>query len=315
MKISKEIKAALIVISGVVLFILGINFLMAKNLFSSSRVYYAEFNHSGGLQNSTPVTVNGKQIGKVTDVELRQKDAKIIVTFEVNSDYEFSKNSRADLFKSILGNAGLQIIPAMDGAPYAKSGETLPSTIQPDMMETIKGELTPIKIKLETALTSVDSLINSLNSVLDAPRRESLRNTIEGFEATVDNFKNTSASLNQMLESNKSKIGNSLDHVENVTANFDKLSEDIAQSDIDGTLAKFKSAMTKLDDVMTSIEKGEGNMGKLLKDEDLYNNLEGATKQLEQLLQDMKLNPKRYVHFSVFGKKNKDYTTPADETM
>lgn len=315
MKLSKEIKAAIIVISGIVLFILGINFLMGKNLLGHSRTYYVVFNHSGGLQNSTPVTVNGKQIGKVTDVTLRQEDAKIVVTFEVDNDYEFSKNSRAELFKSLLGNPGLQVIPALDGAPNAESGDTLTSTIQPDMMESLTGELTPIKIKLENALTGIDSLLHSLNDVLDEPRRERLRTTIEDLGEVVANFKVASSKLNVILETNGSKLSASLDSVQVMTGNLAKISEDIANSDIQGSLEKFNSAMTKLDNVMASIENGEGNIGKLLKDEEMYNNLEGATQQLEQLLQDFRLNPKRYVHFSLFGKKNKDYTPPADEKM
>ncbi|SFU65200.1 phospholipid/cholesterol/gamma-HCH transport system substrate-binding protein [Pustulibacterium marinum] len=312
MKISKEIKTAIIVISGVVLFVLGINFLMSKSLFDNNRHYYAIFDHSGGLTPSTPVTVNGKQIGKVTDVTLRQSDAKIKVNFEIDSEFKFSKNSKAELYKSLLGNAGIQIIPALDGAENLDSGE-ISTTVQPDMLTSITNELDPLKAKLEQALHSVDSLVTNLNSLLDEERKESLKISIDNLSAITSNFRNITSNFNEMVEDNKGKLTNSMTNVETITTNLASVTDTISKADIAGSLAEFNSAMVKLDGIMTGIENGEGNAGKLLKDEQLYQNLEGASRQLEQLLQDLKLNPKRYVHFSLFGKKNKDYQPPADE--
>lgn len=314
MKISKEIKTAIIVISGVVLFILGFNFLMSKSLFNSNREYFAVFEHSGGLTPSTPVTVNGKQIGKVTEVTLRQEDAKIKVVFEVEENFTFSKNSKAELYKSLLGNAGLQIIPALDGGPNLDSGE-LNTTVQPDMLESITSELDPLKIKLENALDSADTLITALNATLDKERQESIHQTFDNLKEITANFKGISYKLDKLLAVNTVKIDSTLENLETTTGNLASVTDSLNNAKIGESLLKFNSAMTSLDGIMTSIENGEGNAGKLLKDEQLYQNLEGASRQLEQLLQDIKLHPKRYVHISVFGKKGEDYQPPADENQ
>lgn len=314
MKISKEIKTAIIVISGIVLFILGFNFLMAKSIFNNNREYYAVFDHSGGLTPSTPVTVNGKQVGKVTEVSLRQQDAKIKVVFEVEEDFKFSKNSKAELYKSLLGNAGLQIIPALDGAETLNGGE-LTTTVQPDMLESITSELDPLKLKLEKALDSADTLISSLNATLDKQRQESLHQTFDNLKEITANFKGISYKLDKLLQVNTVKIDSTLNNLEATTGNLASVTDSLNNAKIGESLLKFNSAMTSLDNLLLGIENGEGNAGKLLKDDELYKNLEGASRQLEQLLQDMKLHPKRYVHFSVFGKKNKDYQPPADENQ
>ncbi|GLB50209.1 MlaD family protein [Neptunitalea lumnitzerae] len=315
MKISKEAKTAVIVLSGIILFILGMNFLMSNSIFSNARTYYAEFDHSGGLQPSTPVTVNGKKIGTVSEVELRQSDSKIVVTFNVDSDYQFSKNSTAELYKSLLGNAGLQIIPAQDNAGYAQAGTTIKSRVQTGMVESITNQLDPLRVKLEKALTSADTLINNLNSVLDDQTKHNLKSSISGLNDVVGNFKDASNNFNDILENNKEKLTVSLDSVQSITGNVASITSQIEKGDIEASLIKFNNAMTRLDSLMANLEGGEGNLGKLLKDEQLYDNLKGASKQLEELLQDMKLNPKRYVHFSVFGKKNKEYQPPSDENQ
>ncbi len=314
MKISKEIKTAIIVISGVVLFILGFNFLMAKSLFNNNREYYAVFEHSGGLTPSTPVTVNGKQVGKVTQVNLRQEDAKIKVVFEVEEEFTFSKNSKAELYKSLLGNAGLQIIPALDGAETLNEGE-LATTVQPDMLESITSELDPLKVKLEKALDSADSLIGSLNATLDKERQKSLHNSIDNLSEITANFKNISYKLDKLLQVNTVKIDTTLNNLKTTTGNLAGITDSLNNAKISESLLKFNSAMTSLDSMLKGVENGEGSVGKLLNDDKLYQNLEGASRQLEQLLQDIKLHPKRYVHISVFGKKGEDYQPPADENQ
>ena len=305
LKISKEIKTAIIVIGGILLFIVGFNYLMSNPLFDSSRTYKAVFQHSRGITAGTPVTVNGQQIGSVSEVVIRDKDAKIVITFKVDSNFQFSKNSKVELFSSLLGNTGLQVIPALDGAENAPDGMYLSSKIQAGMMESVTDQLGPLKQKLEHVLVSIDSLVTNVNSLMDDERKASLKASIDNFKNVTDNLSNATASLDGMLAENKVKIAATLDNAQTVTGNIAAVTDTLAQADIAGALKDFNASMSKLNGVMTQVENGEGNLGKLLKDEKMYNNLEGATRQLEQLLQDMKLNPKRYVHFSIFGKKNK----------
>ena len=134
MKLSREFKTALIVIAGIAFFFIGFNFLKSKSVFKRTNTYYAYFEHSSGLKAGTPITINGVQIGTVESVKLDEKTAKIKVTMDCSVHFEFSKNSNAQLYSSLLGGAGLQIIPVFDDAPIAKSEDTLPSSMKMDML-------------------------------------------------------------------------------------------------------------------------------------------------------------------------------------
>lgn len=309
MKISKEIKAALIVISGIVMFFFGINFLMSNSIFSNNKKLYAVFNHSMGLQKAAPVSVNGHQIGQVKDIQLRNSDNKIVVLFEIeNNDFEFSKNSLAEIYANPLSGTILQLVPANDGAENAKTGDTLKSAVNEGLM----GKLGTVEEQVESVLKNVDTLIGNINNVLDKERRESLKKSITDLNGVVVGFKGASEQLNGLIAENRGKLGSSIDNLEGITQNFESLSDSLNQADIKGTLKKFDNAMAKLEGLMIAIENGEGTLGKFMKDEQLYDNLEGATGELEQLLEDLKLHPKRYVHFSLFGKKNKEYKAPEE---
>ena len=162
-------------------------------------------------------------------------------------------------------------------------------------------------------MVSADSVLTNINDVFDEKTKENLRGSIAQLNSTIASFKNTSNSLNTLISDNQEKLDNTLSNFDNISGNLSKITDSLAQANLSGTIKSLESTISNFDDVLTSIESGEGSIGKLLKDEGLYNNLEGASKQLEQLLQDMKLNPKRYVHFSLFGRKAKVYDAEGNE--
>ncbi|HEA22593.1 hypothetical protein LCGC14_0749700 [marine sediment metagenome] len=314
MKISREIKTGIIVIGGILLFILGFSYLKSSPIFEDGRTLYAVYTDVGGLQVGTPISVNGFVVGKVNAIKFKDHGGSLVVTFSVKDDFGFSKNSPAELYDTgIIGGKGIQIKPVFDGAASAKSGDTLPSKIQPGLTQLLQTQLTPLQKKVEGAVTNADSLLMNVNEVLDARAKKDLRETLAGLNKTVASFQRSADALNRILGDNETKLGNSLSNFEELTANFSKLADSLNNSGLNRTFAKLESSVENLDDLMAQMNSGEGTLGKLLNDEKLYTNLNSASRELDLLLQDFRLNPKRYVNVSVFGKKQKEYELPEDD--
>lgn len=315
MKISKEVKIGVLVLSGIVLFIFGFNYLKGQNLLDSSRTFFTEYSNVEGLANSTPVTINGMQVGKVVDIGFKgDGSGKLLVKLLVNSDFEFSKNSRAQLYETgLIGGKAIAIIPAFDDAEIAKDNDYLQGGVKAGLTELVNQRLTPLQEKIEVMMVSADGLLTNINAVFDEKTKANLKSSIAGLNDVIQNFKETSASLNTLVESNKEKLNSTLTNVDNISSNLSKVSDSLAMANVGQTMRNLESTIQNFNSILANIENGEGSMGKLLKDDGLYNNLEGATLQMEQLLEDMKLNPKRYVHFSLFGKKAKQYDAEGNE--
>lgn len=314
MKLSKEIKTGIIVLAGLVAFVFGFNYLRSSPLFDNSKTLYAVYNNVGGLQSGTPVSINGLTVGKVNYVRFKDQSGQLAVTFSVDNGFEFSKNSTAELYDTgIIGGKGLQIKPVFDGAPNAQSGDTLPSNTKPGLTELVQQNITPLQKKVEGAVSQADSLLGNVNQILDEPTKKELRETIVGLNALVQAFKGSAEKLDRLLENNKIQLDRSLKNVDHITTNFSKLSDSLAHSGLAKTISNFQTTVKQLNTLLATVENGEGTLGKLINNDALYTNLAEASKELDLLLQDLRLNPKRYVHISVFGKKQKEYTLPEDD--
>lgn len=315
MKLTREVKTAILVISGIVLFIYLFNYLKGEDLLSSSRTYYVVYDNVEGLAPSTPVTINGLNVGKVQSISFKEDGSgKLLVKLLIENEFEFSKNSIAQLYDlGIIGGKAIAIIPAFDGAEPAKDGMTLEGTTKDGLTELVNQRLSPLQEKIEAVMVNTDSLLSNLNAVFDAETKQSLKHSIVGLEQTINSFKATSNTVNKMIESNQQSLNNTLTNAEQISGNLSKITDSLASANLKATIEDLQSTITNVNQIMASVERGEGSIGKLLKDDNLYNNLEGASKQLEQLLQDMKLNPKRYVHFSLFGKKATRYDAEGNE--
>ncbi|WP_209399670.1 MlaD family protein [Pseudozobellia sp. WGM2] len=314
MKLSREIKTGIVVIGGILLFILGFSYLKSSPLFENGKTIYAVYKDVGGLQVGTPVTVNGFTVGNVTDISFKDRGGSLAVTLFVKSDFEFSKQSLAELYDTgIIGGKGIQIKPVFDGSPIAKTGDTLPSQTQPGLTQLVQKQLTPLQKKVEGAMTNADTLLRNVNDVLDDKARRDLRETLSGLNSTVASFQRSAEVLNRILSTNEGKLEGSLKNFEALTANFSKLSDSLNNAGLGRTLANLESSMANLNTLMARIESGQGTLGKLTKDEELYENLNNASRELDLLLQDFRLNPKRYVNVSVFGKKQKEYELPEED--
>ena len=227
----------------------------------------------------------------------------------IDSNFKFSKNSTAELYESgLIGGKAIAIIPANDGAANVSSGDVLRSKIKPGLTDLVNQRLTPLQQKIEKVMESTDVLLANINSVFDEKTKSNIRGSFSQLKQTITSFESTSNALNALLEDNKTSITTTLFNFSDISKNLSEVSSNLAEADLKQTINAVQATISNFDQLLKNIEKGEGSIGRLMKDEGLYNNLEGALGQMEALLEDMKLNPKRYVHFSLFGKKPKPYS-------
>ena len=314
MKLSREVKTGIIVLVGIFLFILGYSYLKSNSIFDDSKTLYAVYDHVGGLQPGTQVSINGLSVGNVIGIKFKDASGKLVVTFSVDKSFSFSKNSRAELYDTgIIGGKGIQIEPVFDGGPVAQSGDTLPSSTKPGITALVQEKLTPLQMKVEGAVSHADSLLMNFNTILDDPTKRQLQESIAGLNTMIQSFQTTANAMNAILIDNKEELDSSIKNVNRITSNFSKLSDSLANAGLAETIEKMQTTINGLNAILSKIEKGEGTLGKLANNEELYTNLSNASRELDLLLQDFRLNPKRYVNVSVFGKKQKEYTVPEDD--
>ncbi|SDS74472.1 phospholipid/cholesterol/gamma-HCH transport system substrate-binding protein [Maribacter dokdonensis] len=313
MKLSRELKTGIIVIGGILLFIMGFSYLKSTPIFDNSKTFFAVYPNVGGLQSGTTVSINGFSVGKVNDIRFLDERGNLLVTFTVGSDFKFSKNSTVELYDTgIIGGKGLQIKPIFDGAP-AQSGDTLKTETRPGITDLAQQKLNPLVRKVESAISGADSVLVNVNSVLDENTKKELKEVIGGLNELITSLNGSASTLNTVLAGNEEKLNTSFKNFEKLTANFAKLSDSLNAAGLGRTLASLESTMANLDQLTAKIENGDGSMGLLMNDKELYSNLNNASRELDLLLQDFRLNPKRYVNVSVFGKKQKDYELPEDD--
>ena len=308
LKLSNEIKAVLIILVGIFLFLIGFNFLSGTSLFKSENTHYTIYENVEGLQTGTKVTVNGLSIGKVTAIDFLPSSAKILVTFTLRNDISFSKNSSAQLYEAgLIGGKSIAIQPKYDNSAILKDGDTLQSAIKPGLTDVVNQQIAPLQQKLESVLINADSLFVGINQVLNEEGKNNLSSTLSELTTTISNINAVAGSLNQLLRNQKGNLNTTLENVASISKNVNQLSDSLAQSNIKQSIDGFETTLNRLNIVLSQLEAGEGTMGKFLKDEQLYNNITSSTKEIEYLIKDLKEHPKRYVHFSLFGKKEQPY--------
>ncbi len=311
MKITRELKTGVFVVVVIALSIWGYNYLKGINLFDGKiNTYFTEYNNVQGLNTSSVVTINGVDVGKVVDISFNkdpEKRGQLIVEFSILEDFQFSKNSVAKIYSaSLMGGKSLAIVPSYEGE-NAKPGDYLKGEIESDIFSTVTEKLNPLQAKVENVIVKADSLMGNLNDIIDVKTRLNIKQSIAQLNATLTNFHAASNNLKSLVSDNKIKLDKTIDNAEKMTSNFKKLSDTLVNSNLGVTVKNLQATVTNLNQVLGKINSGQGSLGKLLKDDKLYGNLTNASKELEELLRDMKLHPKRYVHFSLFGKKDKGY--------
>lgn len=313
MRLSREVKTGILAIGAILLFIFGYSYLKGTNLLEKNRIFFVKYKNVEGLGQGAPVTINGLKVGKVQKINFENSKGGLIVDFTVERDFEFSKHSIVRIYSTgLIGGKALGIFPIYDESGIAKSGDTLSGEVQAGMLDEFSKTLAPLEEKLQATLGIVDSLLISFTAIIDEDTRTDLKKTISNLSVATKNFGDLSAKADNLLGRNGEKLDRTFSNLDNTAANFSKLSDSLAQIEVGQIVKNLENASAGLKEVVDKVNNKEGSVGKLLNDDAVYENLEGATRQLEELLQDLKLNPKRYVHFSLFGKRDKGYKDPED---
>jgi phospholipid/cholesterol/gamma-HCH transport system substrate-binding protein len=308
---SKELKTGIIVILIIVAFFWSFNFLKGHDLLGGkAREFKVEYSKIGGLNEASAVTINGLKVGQVKDIEFNETPEKrghLIVTFAVENDFEFSKKSVVKIYSpNPLAGSNLAIVPSYDGEP-AVSGDTLQGEMEESLFTSIGERLDPLQTKLETVLIGADTLFNKINNFLDEKTTNSLKRSVNGLESTVVDVRQTLKSINSLIDSSAVAFNATMKNTSKVSADLAKVTDTLAKANIGEIMRKTEKALTSVNSMLEGMDQGKGTFGKLMNDPALYNNLTSMSKELEELLREMKINPKRFVHFSLFGKRAKAY--------
>jgi phospholipid/cholesterol/gamma-HCH transport system substrate-binding protein len=318
--LKKEVKTGIIVVVALAMLIFGLNFLKGVNLFSHNKKIYAVYTDVQGVVPSNPIVVNGFHIGHIKTIAIEPNSSgKIVVTMQItNSDVKIPKNSIAKIFSSdFLGSKAIEL-DLGNGTQLIEDGDTLPSSVEETIKETVDKQVLPLKRKVENLISSIDTTIGIIDGIFNKDTRDNLTQSILSIRISLKHIENTSVSVDDIMGTEKTHIASILSKIDEISTtlagnsknlnkiitNFSNISDTIAKARIKSAINNADSALYYTSQIMGRINRGEGSMGMLAKDTALYNRLSGASEQLRQLLEDFRLHPKHYVHFSVFGKKD-----------
>ena len=313
MKLTREIKTAILVIASILLFIWGYSFLKGRDLFSSYTTLYVQYDSVEGLAPSAPVTLNGLAIGKIEKITINPVDGKLLVELQIKTEFPISKSSLATIYEpGFIGGKQIAIEPNFSDKTVVESGDRLKANVRLGLTESLSKKLVPLQDKIEKVLVNADNLISGINTVFDKKTQDDLKKSIAELSSTMEQFHKASAGVNSLLVDNKAQINGAVTNFNKTATNFAKISDSINKADLGKTVKTLNATLAKVNGIMADLEAGNGSMGKLLKDDAFYNNLSKTSKELELLLQDVRLYPTRYINVSLFGKKNKPYKAPVD---
>jgi phospholipid/cholesterol/gamma-HCH transport system substrate-binding protein len=302
--LSKEIKAAIFVLTTIFLFIFGFNFLKGSSIFDKQKTVYAVYDEVDGLLVGANVMINGLSIGNVTDLDFLPNSTKIVVTLKVKDKINFSSNSSATIYETgVLGGLAIAIEPIFQKGMVVKSGDTLNSNIRPGLTELINRQIEPLQRKLESTLTSVDSIFSGASYVLNKETQNDIKESLNTLTSAVKAINNSSLIIEKTLTEKNTQINNSIDNIESITTNLSNVSKELNDFGIAGVLSNLEKSVDGINLIVSNLNSDNSSLGKLISNDDVYENLNLSIESLNLLINDIKTNPKKYVHFSVFGRK------------
>lgn len=308
-KISNEIKVGSIALLTIIVFVWLFNFLKGKDLFKNTAFYYTVYDEVGGLAESSPVEVNGYKVGVVQSIDfIDEVSGKLLVEFSVDKGFKLPKNTVAEIVPvSLLGGMKVQFVYGNGPGTYTE-GDTIPGRLATSLIDEVESEILPVRDKIASLIVVLDSVISSMD---DPDFKENLT-------GIFSNLNKTTASIDRVIGSKEKELAATLDNINKFTqmlsdnsikmsktfSNLESITDTLAAADISTSAAKLKASLENAASLMDNLNKGKGSAGQFFTNDTLYTNLTNSLESLNSLLKDMKANPKRYVHFSVFGKNN-----------
>jgi phospholipid/cholesterol/gamma-HCH transport system substrate-binding protein len=311
-KISNEVKVGVTALLTIAVFVWLFSFLKGKDFLKSTAIYYTVYDKVGGLAESSPVEINGYKVGVVRSLDfIDPVSGRLLVKFSVKKGFKLPKNTVAEIVPiSLLGGMKVQFVYGKGPGTYS-DGDTIPGRLAESLMDKIDTEILPVKEKITNLIVVLDSVIKSVNEVMNPEFKKN-------FSGTLAHLNSTTASLDKALGSKEKELAATIDNINKFTkmlsdnsgkmnktfSNLETISDTLAASDLSGSVANLKKSLEKASLLVDNLNKGKGSAGQFLTNDSLYTNLSGSLESLNLLLKDMKANPKRYVHFSLFGKKS-----------
>ena len=299
MKLTKEIKIALVAIVGILIMYFGINFLKGMNLFSTNNAYYMTFDDIQGLGASTPIYADGYKVGTVDGMEYDYKEnGPIKVKVDIIKDLRIPQGSKAEIVKDLMGNLQVNLLLANNPRERVEPGGIIPGAVNGGMMDKA-ANLVPV---VEKMLPKLDSILTSVNALLADP---ALAASLHNVETITSNLTVSTRELNTLMAGLNKQVPGMVRKANGVLDNTNRLTANLASLDVQGTLNKVNQTLESAHQFTEKLNSNQGSLGLLMNDTKLYDNLTSTMGHADSLVIDLKAHPKRYVHFSVFGRKDK----------
>ena len=304
MKLSKEIKAAFFVLTTILLFIFGFNFLKGSSLLDRQKTIYAVYDEVDGLLVGANVMINGLSIGNVTELDFLPNSTKILVTLKVKDKLNFSSKSTASIYETgVLGGLAISIEPIFERESIVKTGDTLNSSVRPGLTELINRQIEPLSRQLQSTITSVDSIFTGASNVLNRQTQEEIKESINVLTSAIKAINNSSIIIEETLTAKSSQINNTIDNFEKISSNLSEVSDELNSFGLSNLLSNLEVSVDGISSIVDKLDSDKSTIGKLINEHEVYNNLNSSLESLNSLISDIKAKPKKYVHFSVFGRK------------
>ncbi len=324
MKLSKEFKIGIIAVLTIIGFVWGISFLKGTDLFSRKYYLYALYPKIDNLTTANSLLIRGYKVGNINDISLVNIDGevKVLVKFLLKEDIKIPKNSIARLISSdLLGSKAVEIILS-DKTEFVENGDTLISSTEQGLKESFNKQLAPLQAKAENLIGSIDSVMTVAKLMLNADARKNIDQSFLSFKNAILTLEQTAIKLDNLISSEKPKISVILNNLSSISSNLSKseskinsilsnisnITDSLSKSQLKSAIANAEKSVKELNILLSKINQGQGTLGKLIKNDSLYINLNKSAEDLDKFLKDIKANPKRYVDFSIFGKKDKTQT-------
>ena len=296
---TKEVKIALVAIAALVLLFFGLNFLKGLTIFSSSTTYNMAFKNLKGLSKSTAIYADGYKVGTVTAINYDyEKAGNIMVQCDIDPQLRIPAGSQAEIESDLMGNIKVNLLLANNPRERIEPGGVIQGVDEVGLM----AQAADMMPTLMAIVPKLDSIVTSVNTILANP---AIINILQNAEGMTANLKVTTAELNSLASQLNKNVPGIMQHANATLANTETLTDNLAKVDVNVTMKKIDHTLGNLEQMSNALNNREGTLGLLLYDKGVYNNLNSTMSHADSLMIDFKAHPKRYVHFSVFGKKDK----------